>query len=382
MRLTAVTAGGVAAASRPHVSVVRRVTLLAACTWIVLHLAHAVVFHAEHSEPVLLGTMVVLALAADAVVLAPLFGPEEAVVSPVLGYALAALSVVVAAGVQPFLTPEGLVGYANWPMGGMAVLVAALTIRRCAGGALLVVLGMSLVNGLCLWRFHRLDASIDLAWLVVQAVPGVTFLLGALGVRSLVSRSQAMTQEYRLRQLDSEAQAGATTAVKAADDERRAELRTRVLPFLDRLALDTGPLSTADHEESTRLTLALRDELRARSLLTASARDHVRAARSRHVRVTLSSDSGRAGAEDDLVLITRRVLLAVLASVPSGASVACRTTSSPPSTVLAVSGLSERQVQRASALVAEVAGAVPSARVSIDDLDAELLAHIALATDA
>ncbi len=362
---------------RPPTSV-RRVTLIAAVIWILLHLSHAVVFSGQHRQPVLLVLAVVLALTADAVALAPLFKEQEPRLEPVLGMLLAGSAVVVTAGVTPFLTPHGLVGYANWPMGGLTVLVAALTIRSCLPAALLAATGMIAVNAISVWRVHAAHPDIGLTDALLLSVPVVTWLTGALAVRSLVARSQEMTEAYRRRQLDTEAQALATRAVREADDQRRADLRTRVLPLLERLAERPGPLTDRDRTEASAVAQSLRDDLRARSLLTPRLREQIVAARARGVRVSLSSDRGPSEDDDALLVLVRDILADLLGTLPDHTSLTCRITSQPdPVCVLVVGEIAPDQAQRVADRVLARTGAVPAARVRVD-LDHELLAHIAL----
>ena len=109
-------------------------TLLAASLWVALHLTEAVRNADQHRSTVALTVAVVLALALAGFALAPLLSsraPQP--LDPRVGGVVAAAAAAMVLCVHPFLTPDGLSGYANWPMGEIGVLVASLVLREEIG---------------------------------------------------------------------------------------------------------------------------------------------------------------------------------------------------------------------------------------------------------
>ena len=358
---------------------VQRVTLAAATAWMLLYTTYAITFRAEHQEPLLLGLSLLLGLVATAVALMPLLRHQNPALDRGLAVGLALAAAVVALCVQPFLTPRGLLGYANWPMGSMGVLVAALTMRHRIGSAGLAVLGLTLVNGWSVWRAHELDHSVPLTLAAWAAMVPFTFLLASWGVQTMLDRSKERAEEYRQRQVELQAESVVAKAVRDADDQRRKDLKAHVLPLLERLADGTGPIDEQTRNDAARAAAALRDDLQARSLLTSALRDQVRAARNRGVWVSLSCDADMAANPvSRLIELVREGLAHLLATLPPGALATCRVTSAPAEAVLLVKGLDPAHVREVLDTLRSSCAAAPDATLELDELDDEVLAHVTL----
>ena len=362
-------------------SSVQMVTLAAACAWIATYTAYAIAFHEDNRRPWLMAVVLVLALTADAVALAPLFTHKKPHLDRGLAVLLAVTAIVVAAGVVPFLAPQGLSGYANWPIGGMCVLIAALAMRHRGGAAALAVLGLTTVNTVSVWRASSEDPAIVGAPSgTFLAVLPFTWWLAALAVRLMLDRSQAMVEEYRRRQVGLAAEALLSGAVRESEDQRRLDLRAQVLPLLERLAQGSGPVDSASRAEATRVATSLRDDLRARSLLTRSLRELVASARDRGVWVSLSCDPGLTSeSAHELVTLARVALTGVLPALGQSATLTCRVTSCPPAALLVVNGVGAETVAELADALRATATGIPGAALTLDDLDQELVAHLALA---
>lgn len=361
-------------------SSVQMVALAAACAWIATYTAYAIAFHEENRRPWLMAVVLVLALTADAVALAPLFTHKQPHLGRGLAGLLAVTAIVVAAGVLPFLTPRGLSGYANWPIGGMCVLIAALVMRHRGGAAALAVVGLTTVNTVSVWRASREDPSIvgTPAGMFLAVLP-FTWWLAALAMRLLLDRSQEMVEAYRRRQVGLAAEVLVSGAVREWEDQRRVELRAQVLPLLDRLAQGSGPVDEASRAEATCVAASLRDDLRARSLLTSSLRELVASARDRGVWVSLSCDPGF-GSESvhELRTLARGALSSVLPALGRSAALTCRVTSCPPAAVLVVTGVGAETAEELADALRTTSAGVPGADLMLDDLDRELVAHLTL----
>jgi hypothetical protein len=358
-------------------SQVQLVTLTAACAWIALHAGHALVFMGDNSAPLLMLALLLAALAAHAVALAPLLRQQEPRLDRVTGLLLASTAVGVAAGVQPFLTPEGLTGFANWPMGLMGVLIAALSMRHRAGCAALAALGMTSVNTVAFWQAAPHHTSISVTEAVYLGVPPLTWWLGSLGVRSLLDRSETMVEQYRRRHLDFDAEAAITQALRESDAVRRTDLRARVLPLLQRLAEGSGPVDEQSRAEAQRIAASLRDDLKARSLLTNWLRDLVAQARDRGVQVSLSCDAELVTDEGRRLLeLTRASLTESLPLLGDGVSVTCRVTGGPPAAVLVVNTVDPATVARIGAGIRRVGDVTGDVEVTVEEIEDGVMVHL------
>jgi len=109
----------------------RRACLIAATIWVGLHLFLAAAYAADHRSLPVLVLATIVASTATGVALRPLFlSAASPSPWPVETWGLAAAPAGTALLVAPFLGVDGITGYANWPMGGMCVVIAALVFRR------------------------------------------------------------------------------------------------------------------------------------------------------------------------------------------------------------------------------------------------------------
>jgi hypothetical protein len=356
------------------------VTLTAATAWVALHVARALVFHEENREPLLLGVCLAVVVAAHGVALAPLVQRRDPRLSAPVAWALAAVAVLVSAVVQSSLTPAGLAGYANWPLGGLSPLLAALILRHRVGAATAAAVGMGLVNALNV-RSAMATAELDLAHGVAVTVPLFVWCLGAYLVRRALDRAASMTDEYRRRTAEAEASEQVARAVRRADGERRADLRAYVAPLLQEIGRGHGAVPERDRLQSMLLASSLRDDLAARSLLTVALHVEISSARARGGSVTLSCDlpdgTTAASGADGLVPLTQRVLHHLLGELGPGRALTCRVTGEPPATVVVVRGLQPGEGPRLAEALRRAVAPTAAFELTVDEADGELLATLA-----
>jgi hypothetical protein len=356
----------------------QRVTLAAAVAWIALHVARALVFPEENQEPLLLGVCLALALAAHGVALAPLVQRREPRLSASVAWVLATVAVLVTAVVQSSLTPAGLAGYANWPMGGMSPLLAAVMLRHRIEAAVTGAVGMGVVNAV---NVHRAlgTAEVDLAHGVAVTLPPLVWCLGAYFVRRALDRAALMTDAYRRRAAEAVAMEQVASAVQRADDERRAELQTYVAPLLQEVGGGHGAVPEQDRRRAVLVASSLRDDLAARSLLTTALHVEISSARARGGSVTLSCDLPDLmtdASADGLVPLTQRVLHHLLGELGAGRALTCRVTGEPPATAVVVRGLRPGEGPRLAELLRRAVAPSAEFELTVDEADGELLATL------
>ena len=356
---------------------VRRVTLLAAALWISLHLVEALLFAEEHTDHRMLGLGMTLAVLVAVASLAPLMSAEPAALDRRRGLALVLATAAMVVCVHPYLTPEGLTGYANWPMGEVGVLVATLVLRECLSCAVATTTVVVCSNALAIWAAHQTDPSVGWVQALFLSVPPLTWLLGALGIRTVLRRGALLREEYARRGFTIADEERLRLAVRAADTSRRRELRTRVEPLLRQVEAEGA---TARLRADARLAADdLRDTLKARSLLTGPLRDHIAEARSRGVRVTVSSaPTGGQDADPVLLARTRGLLELLLAAAGPGTSLSCRTTRRPHGSVLLVRAPTPHGSARLRRVLQEALAAPPDDGVHalLEEHDGELLLEL------
>ncbi len=356
---------------------VRRVTLLAGLLWVSLHLTEAVLHADQHSNPVLLAVAIALAVVLAVVSARPLLTRRSVRFGPRQGMALVLGATAMVLCVHPFLTAEGLAGYANWPMGEVGVLIATLVLCECVPCAVATTAVVVTSNAVAVWSTPLVG------WMqgLFLSVPPFTWLLGSLGIRSVLQRGAVLREAYVRRGFTFADEERLRRAVHEADEARRQELRTRVEPVLRRVAQDgaTSRLRT----EARLAAEDLRDTLKARSLLTSSLRDQIADARARGVRVTVSS----AQAQDEdtapaLLERTRALLELLLAEAELGTTLSCRTTRRPPVTILLLQAPTARETARLHEVLAtaleDLRGADDSVEALLEEYDGELLLELRL----
>ena len=355
------------------------VALAAAAAWVTLHAARAVVFREENREPLLLAGCLLLVLAAHAVALAPLVRRREPRMSAPVAWTLAAVAVLVTAVVQSSLTPAGLASYANWPTQALSPLLAAITLRHRVGAAVTAAVAMALVTAVNI-RDAMATGEVDVARGVAVTLPPFVWCLGAYLVRRSLDRSASMTDEYRRRSAEAEAKEQVASAVRRADDERRADLQTYVAPLLQELGTGHGPVPETDRLQATLLASSLRDDLAARSLLTMALHVEISSARARGGSVTLSCDlpdgTPAARGADGLVPLTQRLLHHLLGELGPERALTCRVTGEPPATVVVVRGLRHGEGARLAEVLRRAVASTAAAELTLEEADGELLATL------
>lgn len=354
---------------------VRRVTLVAAALWLALHLAQALFYADVHARPALLAVAIVLAAVTSTVAVLPLLSETTPATHPLTSALLVAGGVAVSACVTPFLAPAALLTSANWPNGGVGLVVAALVLRRCIPCAAVLTAALVGISTAAV-AHHEDDPALtwlDAGWL---AVSPVTWFLGAVGVELVLRRGARLREEYVRRGDTFDHEAHLRSRVSAADAERHRELRQRALPILARIAAEG---STPRLRAEAHLTAeALRDGLKARSLLTQALRDEIAEARARGVRVTVSTTMPDTDEEPPLLLRTREVLGRLLAEAELGSTVSCRYTVEPLAAVLLVGAPTARETSRLKEVLAEVSSGPREGRlsVSLEEYDGEVLLEL------
>jgi hypothetical protein len=357
---------------------VRRVTLLAAVLWIGLHLTEALVYAHEHRNPPVLALGILLAALVAFASLGPLFSSEPAELTRGRGFLLVLGATATMLCVHPFLTPAGLITYANWPMGEVGVLIATLVLRECLWGAVLATAVSITSNAVAVWGVHQGDASVGWVQGLFLSVPPLTWLLASLGIRAVLRRGARLREEYSRRSFTFTDEERLRAEVRAGDEARRRELRTRIEPLLGRVAQEGA---TPELRAQARLAAQdLRDTLKARSLLTAELRDHIATARARGVRVTVSTAGTDTAARPSLVIHARELLELALARAETGATLSCRVVHDPPSALLLVrSATTERTDQVRELLqtsLRTLRRADPALDAVLEEHDGELLLEL------
>jgi hypothetical protein len=358
---------------------VRRVTLLAAVLWIGLHLTEALLYAEEHRSAPFLGLGVTLALLIAITSLAPLIAPQPTALTGRQGLALVVAATGMVLCVHPFLTPEGLASYANWPMGEIGVLVATLVLRECVRCAVVATTVVVVSNAVAVWNAHQVDPSIGWVEGLFLSVPPLTWLLGSLGIRAVLRRGAILREAYVRRGFTFADEERLRRAVRSADEARREELRTRVEPLLRRVEAEgaTSRLRT----EARLAAEDLRDTLKAGSLLTSALRDHIAEARARGVRVLVSSAPSPDEHEEPVVVThTRALLQRVLAEAELGTTLSCRTTRRPSVTLLLVRAPTPRETARIRSVLEDALDRLGAGDAAVDALleeyDGELLLEL------
>jgi hypothetical protein len=299
--------------------------VVGAAVWVGLHVTLAVLFleHVAHLVPYLCA--LVILLAGTTVAVQPLWsqGPPHAVRTAML----VVLPPVIETMNVASLESGTVVTYANWAAGATGVMLASLVFTRhgrlgCLSGAGVVIAQLTA---------YVLDpptggASVTAAVLV--SVPPQLWLLGAWGVRRVLSGADRVAHDYRARAAVEAAAGIEQVAQLHIRDERLRELEAEVLPFLTSVATATA-VDEAMMRRAATLSAVLRDGLRARALLDATVREIVTRLRQDGVSILLSSDTD-AG---PLVDAVRAALPSFLAR-PGLISLVLRVTGTPAAATL------------------------------------------------
>lgn len=175
-------------------------------------------------------------------------------------------------------------GYTAWYVGAAT---AALFLVNLRGRILLAWVGCALFVAAVLIAGATSSLGLPLATLIATRQSAVVAVgtLAALGLRRTGERIREVTAEASVR--GAAEAAGAAIAQERA--RRLAELRTSVVPLLQRIA--SSPISAEDRSEFAVAEAELRDGLRARGLRIPEVTEAARAARRRGVDVVLLDDS-------------------------------------------------------------------------------------------
>ena len=176
-------------------------------------------------------------------------------------------------------------GYTAWYVGAATALLFFVALR---GRIALAWIGCAFfVAALLAWGALTPVGLADPALTATrQSAILAVGTLTALGLRRTAGRIRALAEQVSVR-------GAAEAAGLAAADERSrrlAELRTSVVPLLERIA-DPAPLTDDDRREFAAAEADLRDGLRARGLRQSRLVDAAREARARGIDVVLLDDS-------------------------------------------------------------------------------------------
>jgi hypothetical protein len=312
----------------------RQACLVAAVLWVGMHLWHGFMYLDRHAVPALgvlalcLGAAVSLWAAAPLVTGRAPLGQPSALVVAVAGVAVALL-------VCPFLDGAGVRSYANWPPGGLGVLIAALVMRGrprhafgLAGATCVIVIA-------CVIR----TAGFDPVWCASLCVPPALWLGSALLVRRSLDRASAVVSRYTVAAAEATRHMRDSMTRELNARMRRDDLEREVLPLLHRLAT-THTLTSSQMDACAHLGQQLRDDLGARYLLDAELREVLATARAHGTSVRIMDD--RADPGEGHVSATLRSLIAHSLPVLVGAEVSYRISPDHKSMTVVARGEPER----------------------------------------
>jgi hypothetical protein len=176
-------------------------------------------------------------------------------------------------------------GYTAWFVGAATAMLFFANLR---GRIVLAWIGCALLVGVLLWWGATTPAGIADTALTATRQSGIVAVgtLTALALQRTSGRIRELVAEASVRS----AAEAAGLAVADERTRRLAELRSSVVPLLQRIASD-APISADDRSTFAVAEADLRDSLRARGLRVPAIMDAARAARLRGVDVVLLDDS-------------------------------------------------------------------------------------------
>ena len=199
--------------------------------------------------------------------------------------------------------------YSTWYVGGMSALLGVLAAR---GQSLLAWVAAGSVA----WLVYLEDG---VAGLGEVGIEGMAILIAAASATAFALK-RADREVLELQEAEMAAEEAIVRA-EAAGQERRVRLQNvleRALPALSYISANSGKLTPIEQEKLLQLEASLRDDIRGKSLLNASVRKSVAAARARGVEVLILDEGGLSEVpEAQLTQMLERVAKAI-DSVVSG----------------------------------------------------------------
>ncbi|CAN5197091.1 hypothetical protein BH09ACT12_BH09ACT12_28740 [soil metagenome] len=322
---------------------VRRVCLAAAASWVLMHLVLGALYVDATTQPSLYVAAMVLAAAATFMALEPFLGwaplPRGWDVVVVASGSLGSTLLVL-----PFLPDHTVTTYASWPLGASGVCIAGLVLRGRSVERVAAI-GLALVQAALPWASRRWwGDDVSAVDAIFLGVPPVLWLLSTLGLDAILGQADLVVDRYWTKSV------GSVAALHAAEDEetvvaaRLVELRHRATPLLIRLA-DGAVVDEGLAREAFDTAAALRDDLRARSILDDRLRHAVAQARARGAEIVLDADPLLPDADHahaELVAEASRALLDILPKLEHADQLSLRVRADPPSAVLVMTPRSDK----------------------------------------
>jgi hypothetical protein len=262
----------------------QRACLLGAILWTGMHSWHAVVHLHTHPVPSLAISAIVLCGIATTFAAAPLVTGHERL-SNRAALVLASAGAVVALLVAPFLTGPDVRSYANWPAGGLGVLIAALVLRRRVRYAIALAGASCAVIVLAVIR----TGGWDPAWITSLCIPPLLWLGSSILVLWIFDRSATAVDGYMSATSKAELLGRISAAREESATRHRSELTGDVIPVLRRLSVSSA-IGADTAAQCARLEAELRDRLRAGNLLTAPVRRLIADLRSSGASISVIDD--------------------------------------------------------------------------------------------
>lgn len=259
--------------------------LSAAVMWVGMHLWHGWTSLDRHAAPGLGVAALVIAASASAWAASPLItGRDE--LSRATASVQALMGVAVTVMVLPYLDTAGIRSYADWPAGGLGVLIAALVMRgrRAHAGAL-----TGFVCSVIVVRVTQTAGAIDPVWSLSLCVPPLLWLGATALVRHVFDRASSAVQLYAAAETQAEERADAASRREADASDRRRALEREALPLLRELAASCS-ITRELARSCEQLELRLRDDLRGHAVLDADIRRLLHNARAAGTIVSVVDD--------------------------------------------------------------------------------------------
>lgn len=262
---------------------VNRACLVTGALWLSMHVWHGLLFLDRRSVPALGLVALGLCVAATAYAASPLV-TGRLTLSSGKAVALVAAGLTSAGLVLPFLDARAMQSYANWPVGALGPLLAALVMRRRPGWALALALGFCAL--IVVVAYHD-DAATS--WDISMCFSPLFWLGAAVLVRRIFDWTDAAIGGYDETERQARQSAEVTAAREQVANARRLELRRDVIPLLERIAAGE-PLPDVERETCGVLAARLRDDLRARVILSSEVKRLLTDARRAGTRVKVLDD--------------------------------------------------------------------------------------------
>lgn len=291
-------------ASSQSLTRVNLACLVTGALWLSMHVWHGLLFLDWHPVPTLGLAALGLCVAATIYAAAPLVTGRLALRSGKAA-ALVTAGLTSTGLVLPFLDAGAMQSYANWPVGALGPLLAALAMRRRPGWALALALGFcALIVGSA---YHH---DVTISWYISMCFSPLFWLGAAVLVRRIFDWTDAAIGGYDQAERRAHLQAELTAAREQVANTRRSELRHDVIPLLEQIT--AGTLLPAESRVACGVLAArLRDDLRARCVLSPELKQSLDRARRAGTRIRVLDDRD-VPVDDEVASRARRLIRATV----------------------------------------------------------------------